>query len=318
MQIAALDAWLFAFDDDSLNAYHQVRLAEDLAPNPAWRVFALANRAQIAAVFGEGAIAREFAKQALEILDAVDWEKTADEERFGLLLLAEILAPIEPLSAVDVLRRYDALTTHIDRSLLFTSDVRLWILETFVRGLVHLIRGEMPEAWEAFKSVHVAATRVKVLWRATLALIELDATPLGGRFRGDHYLQSAALLVRKHFPRSFLARRLGPWIEAHRDPIAGKLRAQPREVMRNLLAGRSAKEIASVMGLSEDTVKGYIKTLFRAFSVNSTPQLLVACYERGIGSPSWWNTLDEPNPRPIAGERSITTAGRSRHSHRSA
>lgn len=60
-----------------------------------------------------------------------------------------------------------------------------------------------------------------------------------------------------------------------------------------VLTGRNPKEIAARMRLSEDTVKGYMKTLFRAFAVNSTPQLLVACYDRGIGSPSWWNVLDE-------------------------
>jgi DNA-binding CsgD family transcriptional regulator len=303
MEIAALDAWLYAFDDDRRNAYYKVRLAEDLAPNPAWRVFALANRAKIAAAFDDVDIAREFATQALELVEAVDWNATSDDERFGLLHLAEILARTEPLSAVEVLRRYDALTTNIDRSLLFTNDIRLWILETFVRGLVHRIRGEMHEAWDSFKAVNAAGTRVGVLWRATQALIELDATPIASGLRGDQYLQAAALLVRKHFPRSFLARRLGPWMEAHRDPIAARLRPQPREVMRHLLAGKNPKEISSIMALSEDTVKGYIKMIFRAFAVNSTPQLLVACYERGIGSPTWWNVLNESNPPSIVGER---------------
>jgi DNA-binding CsgD family transcriptional regulator len=305
MEIAALDAWLYAFDGDRRNAYHKVRVADDLAPNSAWRVFALANRAKIAAAFNDFDIAREFARQALEISDAVDWDATTDDERFGLLHLTEVLARTESLSAIEVLRRYDALTTKIDRSLLFTNDVRLWIFETFVRGLVYRIRGDLQDAWEAFKSVHTAAMRVKVLWRATLALIELDATPIGAQPRGEHYLQTAALLVRKNFPRSFLARRLGRWMEVQRDPIASKLRAQPREVMRHLLTGKNPKEIASTMNLSEDTVKGYVKALLRAFSVNSTPQLLVACYERGIGSPEWWDALSEPNPPPIAKERSV-------------
>ena len=44
--------------------------------------------------------------------------------------------------------------------------------------------------------------------------------------------------------------------------IASRLRAQPRQVMRHFLTGKSAKEVASLMDLSEDTVKGYIKALF--------------------------------------------------------
>jgi DNA-binding CsgD family transcriptional regulator len=183
-------------------------------------------------------------------------------------------------------------------------------LDTFVRGLVFRIRGDAEHALDAFLSVHTAAQRVKVLWRSALALIELDATPHVAR--GEQYLQSAALIVRENFPRSFLARRLRRWSQTLVDPIASKIAPQPRQVLRHVLVGSNPKEIAAAMGLSEDTVKGYMKTLFRAFSVNSTPQLLVACYERGIGSPSWWNALDEhgmtatrPRKRPAVQRRNV-------------
>jgi hypothetical protein len=73
--------------------------------------------------------------------------------------------------------------------------------------------------------------------------------------------------------------------------------------MRHLLAGRNPKEIAVAMGLAEGTVQTYVKVLHGAFGVHSTPELLVACYRRGIGDPRWWSVLDQPNPPPIAGER---------------
>jgi DNA-binding CsgD family transcriptional regulator len=75
--------------------------------------------------------------------------------------------------------------------------------------------------------------------------------------------------------------------------VASKLSRQPRQVLRHVLTGKNPKEIAAAMALSESTVKGYMKTLFRTFAVNSTSRLLVACYERGIGSPSWWDALEE-------------------------
>ncbi len=309
-QEAAMEAWLFAFDGDRRNAYGRARVSEDLAINEAWRLWALSNRAQLAVAFGDLDIAHTFATQGLEIVDRVDWNQTTNEERIGLLLLAEALATIAPLSAVTVLQRYDGLTTQIDRSLLFHEDVRLWILETFVRGLVHRIGGDAAEAWKSFNSVYRASRQVGILWRAALALIELDATPLGARPSGQHYLQTAALLVRENFPRSFLSRRLGRWANVYCDPVAAALARQPREVMRHVLTGRNAKEIATIMSLSEDTVKGYLKTIFRAFGVHSMPELLVACYERGIGSPSWWSVLDDPQPPPIPGERSATRSQR--------
>src|SRR6202011_95655 len=53
MEVAIFDAWLYAFDDDYHNAYRKARIAEDLSPAPAWRVFALSNRAKIAIAFEE-------------------------------------------------------------------------------------------------------------------------------------------------------------------------------------------------------------------------------------------------------------------------
>ncbi len=105
-QIAALDAWLYTLDGDKQQAYRSVRIAEDLAPNSAWRMWALAGRASVALAFEDIDIAGEFADQALEIVGAVDWNATADEERVGLLLLAEVLATTTPLAAVSTFVNY--------------------------------------------------------------------------------------------------------------------------------------------------------------------------------------------------------------------
>ena len=309
METAALDAWLFAFDGDRAGAYRSVRVAQALAPDARWRVWALAHRAKISAAFDDAAWAADFAAEARELSEDLDWNATDGEERLALVHLAEVLAQTDPLAAVQVFERYEALTSRPDRALLLHDDVRLWVLEEFVRGLVLRARGDVAGAWRAFKGVHEQAKRVGLLWRATLALIELDATPVAGRPRGDHYLQTAALLVREHFPHSFLARRLGRWALVPHDPVAAGLARQPREVLREILTGKNPKEIAAELSLSEDTVKHYVKTLFGAFGVHSTPQLIVACYRRGIGDPSWWSVLDVPNPLPIPGERALALVG---------
>ncbi len=286
-QIAALDAWLYTLDGNKQQAYRCVRVAEDLAPTTAWRMWALAGRASVALAFDDVAIAGEFAQQAIEIVESVEWNATADEERVGLLLLAEVLATTMPLAAVSTFTQYSGLSSELDRSLLFRSDVRLWIEETFVRGLVHRIRGESAEAADAFRQAHIEAKRIGCLWRAAMALIELDATPVAPRPRDEFSLEAAAKIVHEHFPRSFLARRLGRWMQVHVDPDVARLTRVPREVLRHLLEGYSAKEIAAVMGLSPGTVKNYVNGILREFGVRSTPQLLVTCYRRGLGTPSW-------------------------------
>jgi DNA-binding CsgD family transcriptional regulator len=286
MQLASLDSWLYAFDGDQGRAFELARLAQNLAPTPAWRVWALANRANIKAVFGQVDTAREFGVDAVELAATIDWNAYNGEERMALLLLAQALAITDPEGAVKILATYDELTTDVDRSMMLKDEVRLWIVETHVRGLVHRIRGEYSEAFEAFKAVRAAAQRVGILWRVVLALIEIDATPVGGR--GDFYLETAARMVHEHFPRSFLANRLGRWNAVYRDPIAARLAPLERKVLRYVLEAKSQKDIASAVGLTPATVGFYVKALLRKFEVRSTLELAVKCYQRGLGSPSWW------------------------------
>lgn len=313
MEIAALDAWLFAFDGENRRAYQLVRCAERMAPNDAWRVWALANCAQISAAFGDEGWAAEFSDEASRLSRHVDWNATDDEERVALLHLAEILTQTDSREAARLLQHYDRLTRGVDRALLMHNDVRLWILETFVRALVHRGRGDVAKASAALRSVIEQARRVGIRWREALALIELAALEPDALENGERPLESAAAIIMEHFPRSFLARRLGRWTQVLMDPIASRLAPQTRNVLRYVLGGKNPKEIASAMRLSEDTIKGYLKTLFRAFSVNSTPQLIVTCYERGLGLPTW---RDLPNdfenvPAHIRGRSSRATGKRS-------
>jgi len=299
-QIASFDSWLYAFEGERDKAYERARLANRFAPSFAWLVWSLANQAKLALAFGDLRFARVVAADAMDLAGSMDWDATTDDERVGLLFLAEALSVTDSSMAERALQRYDHIASEMDRSRLFHDDLRLWILETFVRGLIHKAKNEMEAARTAFWSVHLAAQRVGILWRSALALIELDS--ISPTDSGEHYLQTATKIIAENFPRSFLSRRVGPWIHSETDLVAAKLPRQPRQVLRHTLTGKNPKEIAAAMALSEDTIKGYMKTLFRAFSVNSTPQLLVECYRRGLGSPSWWDRVERAGPADIPGE----------------
>jgi DNA-binding CsgD family transcriptional regulator len=124
------------------------------------------------------------------------------------------------------------------------------------------------------------------LWRAALALIELDATCASTREREEFHLEQAALLVREHFPNSFLARRLGRWGNVYGDPVAARLTRTQRQILRHALDGRGAKEIASITGRSVKTIGNQLAALHDAFGVNSTLRLVAECHRRGLGSPN--------------------------------
>jgi DNA-binding NarL/FixJ family response regulator len=54
------------------------------------------------------------------------------------------------------------------------------------------------------------------------------------------------------------------------------------EVLREVVNGRSNKEIAVALGLSEETVKGYVKNILHKLDVQDRTQAAIAAVQRGI------------------------------------
>jgi len=289
LRIWCNDAWLLALDGADAAAFRVMREAEDNAPTPAWRVWALAGRAAIAVVCGERAAARTFADQAVEYATSVLWSDTRDEERTTFLQLAEVFSYLEDGEAAsDALTRFDGHWAPMDNTRVLRDNLRDprlhgWI--EHVRGLVRRLRGDTLSAGKNFAAAAASFRACGYLWREALSLIELDAT--SGRGAAGADLDRAVALIREHFPQSFLARRLGPWTRAHVDPLIGQLSPAEREVLRHLLDGRTQKEIAKVTGRAYNTVRAHTQSLHRKLRTNSERDLVVMCARRGIGAPSW-------------------------------
>lgn len=275
MQINAGDAWQFSLDGDRDAAFRKMRKAEDMAPVPAWRVWALAGRAFLAQVFGEPGSAREHATVAREIADTVDWNVTTGEERVALLLLAEVLSAVEPPAATAVLKTYDALPRPMDPGQAISGDPRLLALEDFVRGLEVRSRGDYMSATKLLTSAASRYAACGNLWRAALARIELASTS-----QNASELDAVRNLVAEHFPNSFLARRVG--IHAMSDPIVARLTPAQRDVLALLLDGLNAREIATRTGRAYNTVRVHIDRLREAFGASSIHAMVVDCHRRGI------------------------------------
>ncbi len=274
LQTFALDAWLFALDGDRATAFRKIRQAEEMAREAAWRVWALAGRASLAAAFGELGSAREHAAFATELSRDVEWGKTTNEERVGLLLLAEILAVTDSTSATATLATYDALPP-MNPEHAVSSDPRLGALEDYVRGMVLRVNGHGAAATELLTRAARSYEACGHLWRTALARLELHLTsPRGGHF------EAARAIVAEHFPHSFLARRVG--IEAMSDPVVARLTPAQRDVLALLLDGHNAREIATSTGRAYNTVRVHIDRLREAFEASSIHALVVDCHRRGI------------------------------------
>jgi DNA-binding CsgD family transcriptional regulator len=275
MQTHVFDAWLFAHDGDRDTAFRKMRRAEEMATGPAWRVWAIAGRASLAAAFGEWGSAREHAALGTELLESVQWSATTGEERVGLLYLAETLAVTDPAAAITTLKTYDALSDPMDPDHAFSTDPRFRNIEDYVRGLVHRIAGEHGAANELVKSAAQRYAACAHVWRAVVARLALAATsPRGGHF------EAARAIVAEHFPHSFLARRVG--IDAASDPVVARLTPAQRDVLALLLDGLNAREIATSTGRAYNTVRVHIDRLREAFQASSIHALVVDCHRRGI------------------------------------
>src|ERR1700681_3816921 len=278
LQTFVFDAWLFAHDGDRDTAFRKVRRAEEMATAPAWRVWALAGRASLAAAFGELGSAREHAALATELSAGVEWAATTGEERVGLLFLAETLAATDPAGAVTTLKTYDALSDPMDPDHAFSTDPRFRATEDFVRGLVLRATGREAAATKLLKSAANRYAACGHLWRAVAARIALASTSPRG---AD--LDELRETVAEHFPNSFLARRVG--IDALSDPIVGSLTPAQRDVLALLLAGYNAREIATHTGRAYNTVRVHIDRLREAFKTSSIHALVVDCHRRGVVLP---------------------------------
>ena len=278
LQTFVFDAWLFAHDGDRDTAFRMMRRAEEMAPDRAWRVWVIAGRASVAAAFGELGSAREHAALGTEIATSVEWTTTTGEERVGLLFLAETLAVTDPAAAVAMLRTYDALVDPMAPDHAFSTDPRLLAMEDYVRGLVLRSAGQGAAANDLLKSAAHRWVACGHLWRAAVARLALAATaPRGG------HLEYARAIVIEHFPKSFLARRVGT--DALADPIVASLTPAQRDVLALLLDGLNAREIATRTGRAYNTVRVHIDRLREAFKTSSIHALVVECHRRGIALP---------------------------------
>ena len=70
--------------------------------------------------------------------------------------------------------------------------------------------------------------------------------------------------------------------EAAANPVAEKLTEREMQVLRGLTEGKSNKEIARDLGLTEPTIKLHMKTLFRKLDVSNRTQAAIVARDAGL------------------------------------
>jgi hypothetical protein len=137
-----------------------LRRSVELAPSPAWQALALADKAVLGKHLGYGPSSSADIEAASKLAAEIDWEQTSGDERVGLLMLAEVLAPRNARLARNLLDRYWAIKRPMSSLRVFRSDRRLQAFEACSRGAVEIADGNarravglLIEAFEVFRDV---------------------------------------------------------------------------------------------------------------------------------------------------------------------
>ncbi|HTW83458.1 MAG TPA: LuxR C-terminal-related transcriptional regulator [Candidatus Sulfotelmatobacter sp.] len=286
--VCGVDAWLAALNGDRPAAFRLLRRAVDLNPEPERSIWPMATRAVVMDLLDNGEAAADVAAEGLSYARRIDWAQMTEGQAYGPLFLAEFFARRNPAVARELLGMYELAVKTIEQYSTNVDDRRNAGMYAFVSGLIRRTEGDHAGAHRDLLDASRLFASVTFLWREVHALIELDTVPVPD---GDaaELLERAVQAVRFHFPRSFLADLLGPWLRAYDDPVTAAFSPMRRQILRRLLDGVKPKEIAALLGLAIGTVRNHIGEIQAAFGVHSMQGLLVAARLRGLGPPQSWN-----------------------------
>jgi|SRR5579884_132039 len=267
--------WIDALDGNELSAFRRFRQAADLAPNDAWRVQCIADRATLARATGESSFMLDQLYAAHDVASRLAWNSAVEEDRMTLLNLAELFGDVDAQISQRYLTQFRSLKTPMDRRMGFANDERVRALEAYPAGVALLRVGETQAARQMLSEAYEIFSRFDYGWRAALAALAMHKAT-----HDAQWLVHARRAIRR-WPKSWIAREVRHAQHAHSSPEEESLvtRAQ-RPILRLLLEGRRNAEIADALGKSPNTVRNHIAEIFRTFEVSSRGELIALLSRR--------------------------------------
>jgi DNA-binding CsgD family transcriptional regulator len=276
--------WRRALEGDYFNAFRFLKNAAACAPTDPWRVMAGCDRAYLAANLGEPRWAEQELGDAADLAERVEWRAVDGDERFALLLLAELHAPRDGALAMSYVARYQEIGDRFSAVLSSNGDRRVQAMVAYSLACVREHLGERTEAEEAYLEAHEIYDAIGYEWRAARAALGLarvaEDRPRWRKIARQHL---------KSYPSSWLMMQLlgleggtglasSSWNRgANVDGGAvGTLTRAQHEIYVLLLKGISTRRIAEELSRSEFTVRNHVKAIFKKLNVNSRAALMAA------------------------------------------
>ncbi|MDB5070061.1 MAG: Bacterial regulatory protein luxR family [Candidatus Eremiobacteraeota bacterium] len=274
--LVAMSGAAFAFDveGEPIKAAAEARLAESVAPSPAYRAQALCMRASIARHAGESVGQQDHLHAAIEIFSKLDPQALNDDERLLPLVVAEELANAgRSAEARRVLDVYESIAV-TSPLLAITDDIRRHGYERLVMAQVLDAERNGSEALRTYREAFELFRRIGYVRRSVTAALRIVKMMPEDQYVWGHVDIVTANLAESSWIRS--------GVPALRRRAAGhRLTAVQREYLRLLCAGKSNPEIARIRNRSVHTVRNQIVPLFEMFGVQSRSELVAECIRSG-------------------------------------
>ena len=258
---------------ESLKLLHQ---ASSLAPTPAWKVWALLDRAAMKRYAGELGASGADLYEALDLVESVNWGETTDVERTGLLYAAELLATVNSSGAAALLQRFNQIRESFSSRLSVRGDRLIEAAIAYSTGVVQQALNDGRKARHFLESAYFVYEEIGFKWRAARTAFHLH------QITQDPSWHEAARRQIRDFPNSWIAADIREAATGVGDDGWNRLTPRQREVFNALCEGLTAKRIGERLKCSPNTVRNHIHWVYQAFRVQSQPELITEARKRKL------------------------------------
>ncbi|HEV2261964.1 MAG TPA: helix-turn-helix transcriptional regulator [Candidatus Rubrimentiphilum sp.] len=270
-------AWYAFQQGDSGRAQWLLKDSKELAPTLAWQVWAHADRAYVARLNGNQAWAAEELAQADSIAQEVEWDTTHDEERYALVMLADLFSSTDMAQA----QRYVSIHTKlgrdsIDPTIAAAHDRRAVAYAKYAAGEVQAMLGNVKLAKESLEFSYETFARIGHSYRAALAAAALF------RLTEDTNWLEKARSEAGRFPKSPFFRRLSELDKVEEQRVLSGLTPMQRQLAVAFSQGADLDDLSLRFSRSRFTINKQIEAIFESLGVHSRHTLRAELRQRGI------------------------------------
>lgn len=255
-------AWCDALLGRYVPAIRQLTKCREMAPNQVLRAVSILDCAWTAFASGEAIGAEAHLRDALEILETVNWEK-AGEECIALVLAAELCADADPKISMRLLDRYVGVAEKISTLFGVRHHSANKGVAAFTRAVVLSKFADVSTSRRLAKEAYEVFDGIGYTWRAARCALFLYEAGCG-----DKWLRIAKEKA-QNYPRSFVGARLQRVESDMQGDGLADLTPRQREIVQRLCVGESPERIARDLGTSKNTVRVHIQRIYRVLGVNN-------------------------------------------------